>query len=229
VNRSRTPVRWAAVHRAERRQLLETLRGCDPDQPTLCADWPASRLAAHLVVAEQYAGLPLGVGYPIRLLMPARVAVAGLDRMRPSFERSMDRAEQRGWAWLLDRLASGPPRLYRVPTLARIRLLEDWVHHEDLRRASGAPPRPPTPALDEALAQGLWALRRMAEFTGPRRHLGVDLPDGRHFELAPAPTVRISGAPGEVMLYLSGRASVARVAVAGDPEHLAALEFSLRI
>ena len=61
-----------SLHRVERTELLDTFRRAGPDATTLCEEWPARTLAAHIVVSEQYAGLPLLVSYPIWRLVSAR-------------------------------------------------------------------------------------------------------------------------------------------------------------
>ncbi|MCU1449658.1 MAG: hypothetical protein JWP02_1828, partial [Acidimicrobiales bacterium] len=126
-----------ALHCAERAQLLATLRKLGPDAPTLCEGWPVRTLGAHLVVSEQNAGLPLAFSYPLWRVLPARVTGALLKGLDRPGTRLMNKAEARGWDWMLGRLEEGPPHAYSLRLIAEVRLLEEWIHHEDMRRANG--------------------------------------------------------------------------------------------
>ena len=211
------------AHTIERGSLLATLTEVGPDAPTLCAPWTASTVAAHLVVSEARAGVPWVAALPVRRVIGARLAMAALERLGPTFDRTTARAEERGWPWLLHRLSLGPPRLFRLPAAAGVRLLEDWVHHEDVRRANGMGPRPSSPALDAALLDGVRAVTALPELAAPRRAVEAVLPDGTVLRISDDPSVRLAGHIGEVLLYLAGRQQVAEVEVSGDPEAVAAL------
>ena len=218
----------AQVHARERDQLLATLREVGPDAPTLCAPWTASTVAAHLVVSEAGRGVPWAAALPLRQVLGARITGALLTRMAPRFEQGTRRAEARGWPWLLERLEAGPPRLFRLGRLARIRLLEDWIHHEDVRRGSGRGPRPADPYLDASIRASMQAVATLPEFAAPRQSLEARFPDGSTMRLSDDVKVRIAGPPGEVVLFLAGRHAVAEVDVDGDPADVAALTDSLR-
>jgi len=100
-------------------------------------------------------------------------------------------------------------------------LTEYFVHHEDVRRGGGdTTPRPPEDLASVEAA--LWkSLRRSAKFmTRPLRDLGLDLvtPDGDVIHARPgASTATLTGTPGEIVLFLSGRAAAAHVEVGGPP------------
>ncbi len=211
-----SPTALRAVRADERAQLLDTLTTLGPDAPTLCAPWRASTLASHLVVSELGAGLPWAVGWPLRRLVGAERATAAVQRMQPVMLRSMRWAERRGWPWLLAKLRAGPPRLLRRGTLSTVRLLEDWIHHEDLRRANDLPPRTASTALDAALTAGLELLASMPEFADRRAQIALRLPDGTVINDLASPRLTVSGPPGEVLLALAGRDHVAQVDLAGD-------------
>jgi uncharacterized protein (TIGR03085 family) len=106
---------------------------------------------------------------------------------------------------------------------------EYFVHHEDARRANGMEPRPSDPDLDMAL----W---RMLRVTGRRQLRGLrgfgvvaQRPEGRSAVLRKGfPEVEISGAPGEVVLYLMGRKQAARVELSGSEMAVAALSNASR-
>lgn len=98
--------------------------------------------------------------------------------------------------------------------------MEDWIHHEDVRRANGLEPRPSDEHLDAALVGGFELMVAMPEFAAARRHIGVRLPDGRTLNGRDQTRVVVSGPPGEVLLALAGRARVADASVDGDRSFL---------
>ena len=198
----------ARVLEAERSALCETLETVGPDGPTLCEGWLVADLAAHLIIIDTRPdGLP-------------GVAMGGpLGRHT---ERLTDRAKERGFEWMLERLRSGPPRLYRLGPLATAMAYENWVHHEDVRRAAGSAPRPDEPEIDAIL----WRMTGIEGRLGVRRvrGAGIEIEDayGRHKVLSKAePRVTISGPTGEVALYVSGRKEAADVTLDGPPEAVA--------
>ena len=142
-------------------------------------------------------------------------------------DRQLERAKARGWDWLLARLAAGPPPAYRISSIAQIRLVEEWVHHEDVRRGNNLPARVASPDLDEALWQAGLVLSSFDEFTPGREGLLVAMPDGRSHRIGDAVRVRIGGQAGEILLYLAGRTTSAKVTVAGDDEALRAMRLSV--
>ena len=193
--------------RAERAALLDLLSGAGPDAPTLCAGWTTHDLAAHLVVRDRQ---PLAVpGYVVPRLQPVSAW----------FER---RARTTPYAGLLDRLREGPPpwsplgsRVDAVYQAANLH--EFFVHCEDVRRAVDPTPRPPSGPLDDAL----WDRLRVfgPALTRRARGLRIELatPDGRSRAVGRGPAaVTLHGRPGELLLWLFGRRTVAEVAVEGD-------------
>jgi uncharacterized protein (TIGR03085 family) len=136
-------------------------------------------------------------------------------------------AGRKGFAWLVARIRSGPPvGFFRIGWVrAMANLNEFFVHHEDVRRANGRGPRDVTPAMDAAL----WRNVR-----GGGRHLsrrlrgcGLELAwpgtDERVTVRPGSPTARLSGPPGELLLYIFGRQAVAQVEVSGPQEAVAAV------
>ena len=56
---------------------------------------------------------------------------------------------------LVELLRTGPPWCIRTGPLATANVDENWIHHEDVRRANGQGPRPPDPEIDDILWGGL--------------------------------------------------------------------------
>jgi uncharacterized protein (TIGR03085 family) len=193
---------------AERAALCDTFTEVGPDAPTLCEGWLTLDLAAHLVVRERRpdTGPGLVLGGPFaRHTEKVRVA-----------------AKQRGYDALVAALRERPPWLHRSGPMAGVNLGEFWIHHEDVRRARGDGPRPADPPVDD----GLWHyLGTGARLAGRRIHgagLTLVTPDGRERVVRAAePMVTVTGAPGELVLFMAGRKEHAEVTHAGEPEAVA--------
>ena len=216
-----------SVRRAERHAVRSTLARLGPEAPTLCSEWQAADLAAHLVVSEAYRGWPMVVAYRLRRVLPTGVTRRGIRSLQAIGDRQIRAARTKGWDWLLNRLAAGPPSAYSRAGIAEIRLVEEWIHHEDLRRANGMAPRTGTLEVDEALWQAGLALIGYPEFLPGREGIEVATTDGRTHILGHNPTVRIEGRPGELLLFLAGRTAAAEVHVTGDETDLSNLHLAV--
>jgi uncharacterized protein (TIGR03085 family) len=198
----------------ERLALCDLFDELGPSAPTLLEGWTTHDLAAHLVLRE-------------------RDLVAGPCIVLPGpFQRFAERrrvglARGRDFTWLVARIRSGPPigffRIDWVRALANLN--EFFVHHEDVRRANGRGPRDLTPAMDAALWRNV---RRGGHFLSRRlRACGLEIKWAGTNERVTAqpgePTARLSGPPGELLLYLFGRQAAAQVDVSGPPEAVAAV------
>ena len=185
-----------------------------PFVPTLLAGWTAHDLAAHIVLRE-------------------RDLIAGPCIVLPGpFQRFAERrrarlAASKDFAWLITRIRTGPPigffQIGWVRSFANLN--EFFVHHEDLRRANGLGPRTFAPTMDAALWRNV--CRSSRYLTRRLRDAGLDMewPGGRE-QLsirAGEPRARLSGPPGELLLYLFGRQTVAQVEASGSPEAVAAV------
>ena len=148
------------------------------------------------------------------------------------FERFAERrraglAGRKDFTWLVARIRSGPPigffRIGWVRALANLN--EFFVHHEDVRRANGRGPRSLSPAMEAAL----WRNVRLGSRYLSRRLHGCGLEmelagTGERMTVRPGPaTARLSGLPGELLLYLFGRQAAAQVELSGPPEAVAAV------
>jgi uncharacterized protein (TIGR03085 family) len=198
----------------ERRALCDLFDELGPLVPTLLGGWTAHDLAAHLVLREHD-------------------LVAGPCLVLPGpFERFAERrrarlARRKDFSWLVARIRSGPPvgffRIGWVRDMANLN--EFFVHHEDVRRANGGGPRDLTPAMDAALWRNV---RRGGHYLSRRLGAcGLEIEWAATSERVTAqrgvPAARLSGPPGELLLYLFGRQAAAQVDVSGAPEAVAAV------
>jgi uncharacterized protein (TIGR03085 family) len=221
--------RLTELRSLEREVLVETLRAVGPAAPTLCVDWTAIDIAAHLVASEQAAGMPMVPAYLLRRALPGSTVRRGMARLQTLGDHQLERMKRRGWDALLARLAAGPPRPYRLRSVAPIRYIEEWIHHEDVRRANGLGPRMSSAAEDDALWRAGLALTALRELLPGRDHVELILPDGRSHRIGLTSTVQVKGRPGELLLFLAGRTEAAAVEVTGDPEDIRALHGHLTV
>jgi uncharacterized protein (TIGR03085 family) len=198
----------------EREGLCALMKEIGPEAPTLLEPWTTLDLAAHLVIREHdYSAAP-------GLVVPG-----AWGRLA---ERRRKALTQTDYASLLTTIRSGPPRgFFRMGWVRRVpNLNEFFVHHEDVRRANGLDPRTNSAALDEALWRNVglaaWFLARRL------RGLGLDIAWVGTSKVRRArrgrPTARLSGRPGELLLYLFGRQGAANVEVSGPGEAVEAVE-----
>ena len=196
----------------ERTVLCDLLQEVGPAAPTLCGEWRAAELAAHLVVRE---GQPAAVG----------IAIAPLARWTAKAQR---RLSQQPYTELVARLRHGPPRWSpaRLPKVdVAINTLELFVHLEDVRRARlGWTERQLSTADQEVLWQHL---RRRARPLLRRSTVGVTLASPTHvYEVVRngSSDVLLSGLPSELVMYLHGRQQHCHVTLDGDPDAVAQFE-----
>jgi uncharacterized protein (TIGR03085 family) len=199
----------------ERRKLCDVFDELGPSAVTLLDGWTAHDLAAHLVLRERDL-----VAAPCLVLPGPFQSFAERRRIRL--------AERRDFSWLVSRVRSGPPPgFFRIGWVRSFpNLNEFFVHHEDVRRANGRDPRTLSSELDAALWRNV---RRGSRYLGRRlRDAGLEIEWVGTSERATVrrgrPTARLSGLPGELLLYVFGRRSAAHVAVTGPAEAIAAIQ-----
>lgn len=205
---------------SERAGLCDTFLEVGPDAPTLCGDWRARDLAAHLILRERRPDAAIGM-----FLAP----LAGrTDRIQASLA-------QRPFEELVDTIRSGPPK-WSPMALGSIdeaaNFAEFFVHHEDVLRA--APGWSPDQARDigRDLQEALWSrLRQMGQLMFRRSPVGIVLvtPEhGRRAVKGPTKlgTVVLRGEPAELILFGTGRRDVAQVEIDGEPDAVEALRES---
>jgi uncharacterized protein (TIGR03085 family) len=200
-----------SLARRERHDLCDLALVLGEDAPTLCGEWDAKDLVAHLLVRENR---PLGaVGITVPFL-------AGLT------EREMARMGRRDFAVLVEKLRDPGLTPYALPGLEQLlNTVEYFVHHEDLRRAQpGWAPRD----LDRADESRLWSAARVAG-RGLVRPAGVPVRI-RRSDTGSTATLRrgddpvvVSGPPSEILFFLFGRDQVSGLAFEGPVDRVATL------
>lgn len=201
--------------RAYREALSSILEHSEPQAPTLCEGWSCADLAAHLYVRENDPLAAPGIMIP---------ALAGLTRSR------MARALVRlGYLGLVDAFAHGPKPWspMRIPAVDRMANgVEYFIHHEDVRRAQEgwSPDVLPGRELSDELWRRLSFAAKMLARTCPvgLKLERTDIDSARPIAVRPGDTiVTVSGHPGEVTMWVSGRQ--ANVDLVGDPGPLEAV------
>ena len=193
----------------ERRALCDLFDGLGADAPTLLGGWSAHDLAAHLVLREHDL-----VAAPCLVLPGPFQQFAEGRRMRL--------AKRGDFGWLVERIRSGPPPgFFRIPWVRSFpNLNEFFVHHEDVRRANGLGPRALAPGLEGALWRNI---QRGSRYLCRRlRQIGLEVQwagtDKRMPVRRGEPSARLSGPPGELLLYMFGRQVAAAVELEGPAE-----------
>jgi uncharacterized protein (TIGR03085 family) len=199
----------------ERAALVTTMREAGPDAPTLCGDWTARDLAAHLVVRERRLDAAPGILIP---------ALAGYTA-----RRQKQLTDSTDWTALLNMVACGPP-LYSPFKLLDplVNTTEMFIHHEDVRRAT---PGWQQRELDGDLASALRKQVRLAarmSFSHPPASVTVKDAHGATLVTAgKGPRCEIAGPAAELVLFLSGRDEV-RLEFSGDDQTVAAVRSARR-
>jgi uncharacterized protein (TIGR03085 family) len=192
--------------RRERRELADLLLEAGPDAPTLCTGWTTRDLAAHLVIRERRMDAMVAGLVPPLAGHTEHVRQAKAAQPYPEVVR-----EVRTPPWwsplsnrLTDELANG---------------VEFFIHHEDVRRA-GADWTPRT--LDPGQNKSLWTAVKFTARLGLRKlriPLLVRAPGLGEVAIGGgSPQATITGEPGELALFVSGRQRAATVTIDGPPE-----------
>ncbi|WP_025617926.1 TIGR03085 family metal-binding protein [Salinispora cortesiana] len=191
--------------RSERKTLADLMQTLGPDAPTLNEGWATRDLAAHLVLRERRPDAAGGI-----LLPP----------LRGYAERVRRQLAARPWERLVDQVRQ-PPVWSPIsnPLLDEAaNTMEFFIHHEDVRRAQADwQPRDLPAGLQQALWKRAAGLARLTLRRFPAEVLVQapgygQRPAGRGGE-----QLRLVGAPGELVLFLSGRQRAARVQIDGPP------------
>lgn len=196
---------WPVVH-AERRRLVQDLADLPIAQwrtPSLCPGWDVHDVLAHLVDTARTGRL---------------MFVAEMLRARFSFDRANDtgiarekRADPQDTLRALDAVV---PLTRTPPANLATRLVEAFVHGEDVRRPLGLAGSYPPGAVADALA---YQLRTPVSFGGGRERAAglrlVDATTGQTWGDAGADVVQGTGI--DLLMAVSGR-PVARDLLTGS-------------
>jgi uncharacterized protein (TIGR03085 family) len=208
------PTSAVPVSQSERAALADLLEQLGPDRPTCCEGWATQDMAAHLVVRDRRPDAMPGfvLGGPFARWTGR---VHGRARERQDYGR------------LVAEVRSGPPAWVPTswPVLDRLmNTAEMVIHHEDVRRAQpGWAPRELPRQVQDQLWKSVPVLARGQASQRPTAGLLVrrsDVPDGspgseRRLHDG-EPTTTVTGAPLEVLLWVSGRREVACVDLTVD-------------
>ncbi|QIQ05246.1 TIGR03085 family metal-binding protein [Streptomyces liangshanensis] len=191
----------------ERLLLADLLETAGPEAPTLCEGWTTRDLAAHVVVRER------------------RLDAAGgtvLSALKNRLDRVQGEYVVKPYEELIDLIRTGPPKMspYNIKQVDEAaNTSEFYIHAEDVRRAQ--PDWTPR-ELDRVFADSLWSrLEKGARLMARKSPVGLVLrrADGRTAVARKgAPVVTVTGEPGELVLFLSGRQSAADVQLEGDKD-----------
>ncbi|MDT0456051.1 TIGR03085 family metal-binding protein [Streptomyces sp. DSM 41527] len=191
----------------ERLLLADLLESAGPEAATLCENWSARDLAAHVVVRERRADAAGGL-----LVKPL---AARLERVQAEFAG-------KPYEELIRLIRTGPPRMspFALKQLDEAsNTVEFYVHAEDVRRAQ---PDWTARELDPVFSDALWSrIERMARVLGRKSPVGLVLrrPDGRTAVAhRGTPVVTVVGEPGELTMFAFGRQDAADVELDGDKD-----------
>lgn len=201
-----------SLARRERHDLCDLALTLGEDAPTLCGDWDAKALVAHLLVRENRPLAGLGIAVP---------ALSGLA------DREMAKVGRKDFAVLVEKLRDPGLTPYGIKPLEKVlNTLEYFVHHEDLRRAQeGWAPRTLEPADEQRLwtaikGGGKLAVRKAGV---PVRIVRSDVPGESATLRRGADPVTVTGLPSELSLFFFGRDRTHGLEFDGPPEAVARL------
>lgn len=194
---------------SERHGLADLLLERGPDAPTLCEGWTTADLAVHLWVREHRPDAIVGM---------VASPVAG------HLEAVSKKVKAQDYYQLVEKWRAGPPKLSPFGLLdAKINLTENFVHHGDVRRAGS------DWDVRELDAQAIAGLRkalptlakvflrksRVPVVLNPHGLTPVTVGGTRGVVEHGDDVVRVSGAVGELILWVFGRSAV-DVTIDGD-------------
>ena len=202
----------------ERSRLAELFLEVGPDAPTLNEGWNTFDLAAHLLIRES---------------KPLALPGMFVDALSGMTEKETSKVKARPYTEVVNEWAAGPP-VWIKPFDAAMNTAEHFIHHEDVRRGGGeVRPRDFSRTVN---AQLLALAKRFGAMTLRKAQAPViltppDLPpvtlgDKAGVALRGDDVVRVSGAPGELLLWVSGR-NAAEIELTGALEALDGLDVKI--
>ncbi|OHO32393.1 TIGR03085 family protein [Corynebacterium sp. HMSC034B08] len=202
----------------ERSRLAELFLEVGPDAPTLNEGWNTFDLAAHLLIRES---------------KPLALPGMFVDALSGMTEKETSKVKARPYTEVVNEWAAGPP-VWIKPFDAAMNTAEHFIHHEDVRRGGGeVRPRDFSRTVN---AQLLALAKRFGAMTLRKAQAPViltppDLPpvtlgDKAGVAQRGDDVVRVSGAPGELLLWVSGR-NAAEIELTGALEALDGLDVKM--
>ncbi|OFU56722.1 TIGR03085 family protein [Corynebacterium sp. HMSC11D10] len=202
----------------ERSRLAELFLEVGPDAPTLNEGWNTFDLAAHLLIRES---------------KPLALPGMFVDALSGMTEKETSKVKARPYTEVVNEWAAGPP-VWIKPFDAAMNTAEHFIHHEDVRRSGGeVRPRDFSRTVN---AQLLALAKRFGAMTLRKAQAPViltppDLPpvtlgDKAGVAQRGDDVVRVSGAPGELLLWVSGR-NAAEIELTGALEALDGLDVKI--
>ncbi|MDO5029242.1 MAG: TIGR03085 family metal-binding protein [Corynebacterium sp.] len=190
----------------EREALANLLLAVGPNAPTLCEGWTTRDLANHLYIRENRPDAAGGM-----------FVKALTDRLN-SVTAEVD---QMPYAEVVGKWGSGAPKWNPMKWADKyVNTVENFVHHEDVRRAQEGwtvrqlPPSAKTDLWKMVTTSGRMMLRGSTSTVVFMRDDGVAATLVDNSDKS-APVVTVSGSVGELVLWLYGRDEV-RVTIDGD-------------
>ncbi|AKK03360.1 TIGR03085 family metal-binding protein [Corynebacterium epidermidicanis] len=191
----------------ERIQLTRLLLDVGPDAPTCCEGWNTRDLAVHLFVREHRPLAAAGMFFP---------------PLASRLEAVSNEVAQWEFSDFVNRWGSGPPRGIK-PVDQLMNRAENFVHHEDVRRATNYTPRQFDVATQRELYSALKMAKSMLKGSTQRVVLNpsgeVAFPQLFAGNRRAAETVEVSGPVAELLLWVFGRPAK-DVEFTGDPAAL---------
>lgn len=181
----------------ERERLAALLLEVGPDAPTLNEGWTTQDLAVHLLVRET---------------KPAAAPGIFIDALSGITDKETKKQKARPYEDVVRDWAAGPP-VWLKPFNTAMNTSEHFIHHEDVRRGGGVvEPR----EFSRAVNEELFALaKRFGKLTLRNAPVPViltppDMPPATLGDKAGVAdrgnnVLRVSGQPGELLLWVSGR------------------------
>lgn len=202
----------------ERARLAELFLEVGPEAPTLNEGWNTFDLAAHLLIRES---------------KPLALPGMFVDALSGMTEKETSKVKARPYTEVVNEWAAGPP-VWIKPFDAAMNTAEHFIHHEDVRRGGGeVRPRDFSRTVNTqllALAKrfGAMTLRKAQApvILTPPDLPPVTLGDKAGVAQRGDDVVRVSGAPSELLLWVSGR-NAAEIELTGALEALDGLDVKI--
>lgn len=197
---------------AERDRLASLLLERGPDAPTLCEGWTTRDLAVHLYLRER---------------RPDAAAGMFLAPLSGHLDKVAERVRRRDYRDLVRAWSKGPSALNPMRAADRwANAAEHFVHLEDVRRGHAVARGEEVPAPRFFTPQETSELFGLVRRMGPAllrtstapvvlQAPGLAPVTVTRSAVATRPPVTVTGAPGELLLWLFGR-DAAHVQVDGD-------------